>query len=345
MKYLTVLFFASLLIFACSDESTSIKDEIVTDFHLFTVNQVDYDSLQIESQNLIKCDEQNVENIALYFEEEGSYVLQDSISPTYLEDDDYYYLNFQFNKKITKSIIDLNYRIQFQMTDETVREIDSTHLMLKYPYQNSTVHLTADDVFSEYTIFFQDIDFKEDVLYFHPAGPLGLYEYVISSQQTSEMYSYCGGDYIAQDSNYVFIDISRISLYRYNTETNSIDLDINLSNINYDQIAGIECWQNNLYVLFHYSSGNFLAKFDYQGNFISSIPYSRNTYFLTIDAGIAYSHNYQTTLSRFDINSGLFLSDKLMPASGGEGIRIYGGNFYYVDWDKRLIGVFPLSDL
>ena len=345
MKYLTILVLSTILFLSCSENSSSPGDEFITDFHLFTVNQVDYDSLQIESQNSIKCDEQSVEKISLFVEDSGVYVFQDSMTPTYLKEEDYYYLNFQFNIKVARSIRDLNYRIQFLLTDETVVEIDSTHLMLTYPYQNAQLYLTADEVYSEYTIFFQDIDLNGDVLYFHPTSALGLYEYVYATQQTTELYWYSGGDYIAHDSNYVFLDISRTSIYRYNTETDSIDLNIDLSSISYDQIAGIECWQNNLYVLFRYSSGNFIAKFNYQGSFISSIPYGRNTYFLTIESGIAYSHNYKTTLSRFDLGSGQFLSDKLMPATGGEGIRIYDGKFYYVDWDKRIIGVFPLSDL
>ncbi len=309
------------------------------------MNQVYYDSLHIESQNSIKCSEQIVDIIALFIEDESGYVFQDSVSPTYLEEGDYYYLNFQFSKKVAKSIINLNYRLQFKMTDETTEEIDSTHSMLNYPYLGGQVYITADEASSQITINFQDFDLDSDVLYFHPTGPLGLYEHNFKTVQTTELHSYPAGDYIAHDSNYVFFDDSRVLIYRYNTTTNSVDMDLNLNNLSFDRIAGLECWQNHLYVLFRSSSGNFIAKFNYQGNFISSEAYARDTFFLTIDSGIAYSHNYEITLSRFDLSTGQFLSDKLMPTQVGEGLRIKDNNFYYCDWDKRIIVYFPLSAL
>jgi hypothetical protein len=97
--------------------------------------------------------------------------------------------------------------------------------------------------------------------------------------------------------------------------------------------------------LFYAFPGNYLAVFDYKGFLETTLNYPRETHFLGISDGIAYSHDYHDVLSCFDLTTGLFLDDKKLPTDEPEGIRIYNGNLYYADFYKRVIGMVPLKDL
>lgn len=69
------------------------------------------------------------------------------------------------------------------------------------------------------------------------------------------------------------------------------------------------------------------------------------TFFLSMSDNYFLSHNYGTKLSNYDLSTGNFLHDVLMPTSEPEGIRIYDGNLYFVDFYKRVTAYLPLSDL
>lgn len=337
----------SILIVSCSENSTSIKDDpIIPDYGNFSVNQVDYDSLHIESNNTIKISERSVEKIFLYVADDSEFILQDSLSPNYISNGDYYYLNFQFICNISKEKLYFDYRIQYQMSDNSFTRIDSSHLMLQYPYKSAQVFITANEVYPSMAIYFQDFYIGNQKMFFHPTGPLGLYEYDFNTGNTRTLEDYGSGNTIAHDSSFVFWDNGHYKIERYNILSDSTDLEFDLEQFNFEGIGGLECWQGKLYALFLSSQGNYLAIFDYDGNFLSTISYPEKMYYLTIDNGISYSINYEDkVLSLFDLDSENVIGSKLLPTNEWEGIRIYKGNFYYVEWARRVIGVFPLSDL
>ena len=216
--------------------------------------------------------------------------------------------------------------------------------MLKYPYSSAKVFINAYEV-SDEDIYFQDFVLSDNDLFFHPTGPLGLYAYNLISKETEQLVLYPSGDHIAHDSMYVFYEIEGLCLYRYNLNSDTTDLQFNLNEITYQRILGLDTWQENLYVLFE-AATNFLGIFEYNGDYIASIPYSKSTRFLTIYENIAYSvEKNKNELSLFDLQTTAFLDNKAMPTNEWEGIRIYNNTFYYVDYFKRIIGYLPLSDL
>lgn len=221
---------------------------------------------------------------------------------------------------------------------------DSTTSPDDNPYKSAKVFILADEVYHEMEIYFQDIDLTDSTLIFHPSSSFGLYEYNFSTEHTSELVVYGAGDCIAQDSIFVFWDYGTQNIFRYNYKLDFTDLEFNLSSLNYNWITGLECWQNKLYVLFRATPQNFIGIFDYNGNFISSIPFQKDTYFLAIYDNVLYTHDYRTVLSRFDLNTSTFLDDKILPTDDPSGIRIYKDKFYYIDWGKRLIGEMQLSE-
>jgi|AntAceMinimDraft_17_1070374.scaffolds.fasta_scaffold77171_2 hypothetical protein len=341
-----LLIVVSMFIISCTENPTSFRRDLTDiNWNILNVDQVDYDSLFIENKDSIVLQNRVIDQIFLYTKENFDYILQDSLTPNYTALDDGYYINFRFNKKVASGKLYYEFTIRYKFNDGSFIEIDTTHLMLKYPYKSAKVLFTADRVWSANNeTNFQDIDFYSNKLFFHPTGPLGLYEYSLSGG-VREIVSYTGGDFIAHDSTYIFVDINHTSIKRYNIELDDTDLEFDLSHLDYQSILGMECWKNYLYVMFRGEQNNYITKFDYEGNYISSIPYSRDNSCLTIESGIAYSYDYDTTLSRFELSTKTFLSDKQAPTSEGEGIRIHNNYLFFVDWKKQVIGYIPLYEL
>ena len=348
MKIYFILFVISIiLINSCQKTSTEVENELnFINWKEISINQVYYDSLKISSQNTILINSRSVESVILFELENNEFVPKDTIIPTYTETGDNYYLNFHFHKKVSKEILNYNFKVQYKIDDDKFFEIDTTHLMLRFPYKSAQLFITTEEVWQEYGIVFQDIDLNKDFLFFHPGGPFGLYKYNFNTKQSTELMRYPGGDFIAYDSIYVFVDDQHTYVKRYNLELDTVDLEFNLSSLTFDDINGIECYGGYVYVIFNnIYSNNFIAKFDLNGSYLSSITYPRNRYCLTIESDIAYSQNYGSTLFRFDLLTNTDLSEKLTPVYNGGGFRVYSDRFYFVDWDKRAIGYIPLSEL
>ena len=91
-----------------------------------------------------------------------------------------------------------------------------------------------------------------------------------------------------------------------------------------------------------------LCRFDYSGNLISTMDYSRKTVYASIYKDILYSCNYHGEnkgINLFDLRSGEFLEDKRFPSNSIEGIDVNDDKFYFSDFNKKMIGVFDLSEL
>ena len=346
MKVISVLnyLFLLLLISCTKDSNPTMSIPSSPAWNNFTITQVNYDSLYIESKDSIILNKKSVLKIRLSSIEDNIEVIVDSLNPVYHESGDNFYPNFIFKEKIDESLIYYFFKLEYFLTDSSVIEVDSSAFMLNYPYHSVRLFKRADEISGNQTDF-QDFYLTQDILFYHPLGSLGLFKYDLTSDVSTELFGYSSGDYIAYDSIYVFWDFGRQWLYRYNLALDTTDLEIDLSGLNYSRIAGLECHNGDLYVLFHSLSGNYLAKFSYDGQLLSSIPYSGETYFLTIDDDYFLSHDYHTNLYLYDLNSGNLLDTKLMPTAEPEGIRIYNSNLYFVDYMKRVIAYLPLSDL
>ena len=349
------LFLISLLpvflILSCSDDSTSPQEEPITpEWRNFVIHYVDYDSLQIESKDTLKVENQSIERVVLSYKDGSVYVPQDSVEPAYVPDGDKFFLNYAFSKKIDHSVISLNFRINYILNDGSEVKIDTTALMLKYPYKNANVFVTVNNLGLSYNVYFEDIDLNAKNLFFHPSGPMGIYEYNILAQTTTELHNYSSGNSIAHDSDYVFYETAAYSIYRFNLDADSVDLKFDLSSIDYDWIQGLECYNGHLYGIFQKGSTSSLVQFDYSGNIVSTKPYVSDSYFLTIYNDIAYSitkENDKWVLGRYDLNSETSLESRQLPTkiSEMEGIRIYEDYFYFADWGRQVVGYIPLSDI
>jgi hypothetical protein len=279
------------LFFGCEkDDSITGPADSPTKENLakFQIVQVDYDSLLIKSDNDIILPKKAVERIFFGQKVNGVFTANDSLEPEYLPTNDSYYLDFQFEKKVDRSLSVYEYTLRFLSVNGDFIDVDTTAQMYKYPYQSAEIFLTFDQVFPiEY--LFQDFDLNDNYLFVHPLGPSGLYKYDLFSGQTEELLLYPSGDCLAADSIYVFCDVDHVKIYRYNLVTDKTDLELDLSGLTYSLIKGLDIYQGILYALFESSPSYFLAKFDFEGKYLGQIEYPKTTMYMAISNGILYS--------------------------------------------------------
>jgi len=341
-----VCFFVLLVVFACSKHSTSPEAE--SDYaalHNFRVSQVGYDRLRISSDGDISLDDQYVDSIWLSVFDGRRYVQEDMTMSVYTNNGDGYGLHFQFHVNVERTVLDALFRLTFRLDDGRTVSVDSSAQMIHYPYPSTEAFISADEVFTEYELFFQDFALDSGYLYFHPTGAAGVYAYDFSSGQTRELVSYPSGNHIALAGEYVFYEISGCRIYRYNLGTDTTDMEIDLSQLDYDYIWGMDVRDDRLVVLFERSPINVIGVFDLDGHLTESVDYPGNTCFLAIDGDLLYSIETDTSLSVFDFKRRFFLRPKKMPTDEWEGIFIHDGRFYYVDYLKRIICRMLVSDL
>jgi len=197
----------------------------------------------------------------------------------------------------------------------------------------------------------QDFDRDANFLYIHPTGPYGLYRFSLTDKSLQELVRYPSGNYITQDSIYVFYEISGMSISRFNLQTNATDLEVNLSNLEFTNIDGMDAYQHNLYVLMHnqQTGEGFMAIFDFNGNLIETIPYPRITMHMAIHNDIVYAiyypDNKHAKLSRFDLKLRSFWEDVPFPTENWDGFRIWDDQLYFTDFKKREIDTIPISEI
>ena len=352
IKRVSIFILTLLIIFSgCENDITKIKGEFDQPSKaelekLLSIEGVDYDSLVIKNNENANLDGDYIRRIELQqgLIASGQFEAEETISVYY--DSETKELEFSCLQKIEdNSLREVFYTCRFFFMDSSFSDVYLRYFTYKYPYKSVEIYKTTDEIFSEHEVNLQDIDFNEGGVFFHPAGPLGIYRYDKNTHNAQLLYEYPSGDCIAHESDYVFFDYAHKKVFRYNLETGTQDLEIDLSNKNFQDIDGMDCYQNELYILFNSPSGNYIAKYSLDGEYLTSIPINKGTHFMAIDSGILYTHNYADTLYRFDLNAGEFLESRKLPAYQAEGIRIADGKFFFVDWYKKMIGIMPLSEL
>jgi len=352
IKRVSIFILILLIIFSgCENDITKIKGEFEQPSKaelekLLIIEGADYDSLVIKNSENANLDGDYIRRIELQqgLIASGQFEAEETISVSY--DSETKELEFSCPQKIVdNSLREIYYTCRFFFMDSSFSDVYLRFFTYKYPYKSAEIYKTTDEILPEYDIHLQDIDFNKGLMFFHPGGPLGLYRYDKNNHSSILLYEYPAGDCIAHESDYVFFDYGHTKVFRYNLLTGAQDLEINLSDQNFQDIDGMDCYQNELYILFKAPSGNYVAKYSLEGEYLASLPIHKNTHFMTIDSGILYTHNYADTLYRFDLNTGEFLESRKLPAYQAEGIRIADGKFFFVDWYKKMIGIMPLAEL
>lgn len=222
----------------------------------------------------------------------------------------------------------------------------------KQIYTQIETFITYDDIFKNSgSDRVQDFDLDADYLYVHPIAAYGLYKYSFTDDTLIKLVDYGAGNYIAQDSFYVFYETCSYSICRFNLIKDTTDLIFDLSELDYTNIDGMEVYEHINYIYMHsQQSGNkFLAKFDLNGKFIESIPYARMTIHMSIYNNIVYAIYYpdeeHAKFSCFSLITKSFLTDAELPTQNFDGIRIVDDKLYFTDYEKREINTISMTDI
>ena len=271
-----------------------------------------------------------------------------SVVPEYIELEDAYELTYEVGRRVDKELVESNFRISFLLADSTVIRLDTLAKMYKHTYESAEIFVrTGNRLSTDPCVSFpQDIDFFNDKMYYHSFGPCGIFELEMSNKFIRTLVpNISGGDFIAVDSNYVYVDIRTIGIFRYSLSDDSFESVINFSVLN-SELAGMDIYEGLLYILTFSDSAYIIKRFDLQGNFIDQMDYPLQTYYMSIDNGILYGIDLSTLmLSRFELSSKEILEAVKHPSHSPEGIGVYEDNLYYIDFDKQMIGYVPVADL
>lgn len=194
----------------------------------------------------------------------------------------------------------------------------------------------------------QDFDFAADTLLLHPVGPFGLYRYQRGVLQ--QLVSYPSGNYMSCDSHFVFYEVSGFAIFRYNLETDTTDLQFDLSALDHLNINGMDVYNGFLYVQLELQPPRYhtLARFTLDGRLVETIRYPRKTLHLTIADDIVFAiyapEGENPRLSRFSLRARTFLPDADLPTPTWDGIRAYRDRLYFADYEKRYIASLPIAD-
>ncbi len=329
------IFLLLIILISCSTDPENF--EVNTDYENFLMTQ-DYDSIYVKSENIF-VKKKNIDKIEIGFLKDDNYFLIDSLIPNFVDFGQAFQMEFEFHIKINKSYSEYQFLISYYFKNGQSVDIESLIQLEYYPYSFLTkkLYLKLDDVFQG-DIFPQDLDFDKNNLYLHPTASWGVFQISLSTNTATELVNYPAGDFIAVDSSFIFYETGAIN--RYNQITDSTDLIIIWDYKKYNNIAGIDAYKGNLYILLSNDDQIDLVQYDYDGNYIQTIPYNKNIWFLSVYLNIAHSRERiddKFYISRFDLNTKTFLESIPYPVLDPEGFKIFNNKFYYTEWDTREI--------
>lgn len=354
----------TILNHSCEKDSTSIGQSSHQNFlpiaeavNRISIELVDYDSISIGAESDFVINSQDIDKILIGRKTNGSFIKQDSILPSFVKVVDGYKVEFNVGQKLDESFKIYNLSIRYILSDMTFFDIDTLMKMYKYPYDLTEIFITYEEIFPDGGVsgpgHVQDFELNLTNMFIWPLGGFGLYEYDFTSGHLQELVSQGAGDFIAHDSNYVFFTFSSASSYaRYDLERNTTEwFPIGNEGNQNRFVGGLYIYDGVLYVMLYSTNppSSLINKYNLNGGFIESIPYGRLTFYIAIHNNIVYSiylsDSKRPLISRFDLNTKVFLEDRIHPASDWEGIDVVGDKFYYTDHKKLFIGSIPLSQL
>ena len=355
IKYIFILLIINAIIVLNSCKSTPTSPEskppILTDtipvgenvYHQIKINQTDYQSFEISNKDNFILNSKEISSIILGNKNQGIFNAINSSKALYEQVGDNFRLKFNFFHNTDDTTLLFDFTIRYILSDSSIFDLDTSMVTYKWPYKSTEIFIKWSKVLIPPSVIdIQDFEILDSMIYFHPYGAAGMYQYDIKNNHTTLKKDYDGGDYLAVSKNYVFCDFDHHQVGRFNILTDSIDLSKVL--VSYDQqneINGMDVYENKLYLAIEQSK-ILILNLDLQT--LDSIPYSNYNVWLAIKDSIAYSNNW-SEIVKYNLITQSYDNPVKYPTSNCEAISIIGDKMFFTDYKKRIIGYFNLSEL
>jgi hypothetical protein len=277
---------------------------------------------------------------------DSGFVVATAFTPTVVFSDPQYQLTFSASARF-KDTTSRSETIRIRLVDEYGSSVhcDTSVATYKYPYPSTEIVLTADNIPT--VPYFQDVVFLGDTLFFRPTADGGLHRLDPISSTVRQLFPYPGGDHLAADSGYVFID-GHSRIHRWNTATSTMTYNVVVyGNPSTDNVAGMDVLDGSLLVIGSSSAiDRFRCRYDYRGALIDSIPFTTSGYYLAVRNAILHriSDRPIPKILRYSFN-GIPLASLYPPARQLMGIKFHGSHLYFCDSNRRSIGRVAIADL
>lgn len=332
------------------------KEPFNPNFHIPSseelINMVDYQIMGIDCVNIYTTEEAYFDkkhfSKIVIFQLENFVELTplDTIIPVYYKENDVYKLEINTSLIVPENQATYDLDIRFFLNEFDYRIVNLTIPLYKYPFNSSTLLFNFGQYFPG-SGFIQGFETYNGNLYFRLSGPESIYKYSLNRKTNEEVFGPLpSGDWFSIYEDTLYVDRSHTDIIKVEISGNGYDAQYIIKRDDWD-IRGMDISNDLLYVLnYDYTiGGNYLSKFDLQGNLVTTDPFNYDGW------SIAIYNNYLYTVSLGDDLIRYHLSEKTYEVlyedieMDIESINVIGNLFYYSDYQKKVICFLPLSDI
>ena len=352
-----VLIISVMLLITCDKKTDPVSPnlEIQYDYNKIEIKQrgILPFKFEIGAKNDLILPSQLVKKIVFTQSDDNEVLFSEEIPYEYSKVGDQYQLKFLYSQRSYSEKDTLYFNLTFESEKEVLYSIDNSFVFIH--------NLTEED----FEIFFRfealgenfqnsrigTFDLRDNSLVFIDYSPSKLYQYDFNTLQTECLLTMPDNPiHIASNNDFTFITIDNHGLFRYNHNTDTLDIQIDLSQLEYDigerfLSFGMNIFRDSLFVIYYDQDlqNQKIAKFDLNGNYFGSFDVDEG--FGPI-GGLAQYENLifsSGDTSFFVWNRFLNISDLpfyfYSPPYGYRGgdYRIYEDYFYFIDNDNTLI--------
>jgi len=308
--------------------------------------QTSYNSILIKNNNTITMNPEYLNGIYIGSYDNGMFTTQDTIKPIF----DGYKLNLNYKMSFLDTQLVADVGVKFVFSNGTDHVVHKTINLFQFTYPSTKILLRWDEFILPNILGFaiQDFIYLQPHIYYHPLGPLGLYDYNMTTKETRLLFDYGSGISVGANSQYIFDDYGHHYIYRYNFSKDTVDNEFDLASLSNwsssNSILGIACSDSLVYV----STGivtNKLYILTVDLKFISSIDINFETFSMAYYDNFLYAGDFYNNIRKINPATGAVIDIENNLSIDVEGISIYGDNLYFSDYTRKYIGYIPIKDL
>ncbi len=318
---------------------------------LVDITMAGYESMMITNRSGTRLDSKLFSRIELGEKDLDGFYTREQVTPVYRKNQREYEFSFVMPHRIlNKSVREYFFSLRFFLERDGYVDLDTLILTYKYPYSSTQMFIDNLKAFHEYQYLSQVQDFVliGRKFYSYCFGWVEVSEYDLDTQKMTILYYFPGGDHIAGNPEYLYLDDEHYRIFRHNFMKDSLDLEIKYPYSQFfPDILGMAVYNDFLYVASFDSNTRqpVLLKYDLDGNLLEYQPVLHSGRYLTINEGLLYTnYDWLNKITRIDLASGAVLSQIPYPAESVDGIQAYDGKLYFTDYNRKLISTIPLAE-